>query len=320
MAFWNVKDFSTSLAVKIKTLVVNTDENIPAHAILDSTGAEVIGTKVDAKNAATDATAVSLVSLLKQISASVQAAATALGGSLTVATHAVTGSGNFASTVADGANVALGAKADAKNPATDATPISVMAVLKQISASVQAAITSATAAGENHIGEVGGNSAVVGATFNRPANTTAYASGQLVANDTVVGNLAPMQIAAARVNDKTGLIRRGRLTKSGTSTANAIFRAHLYKTSPTAANGDGGAFQTNNALTYIGSMDFDMSSTNARAFSDGVKCIATPNVGSEIIFDPATGTQNIFALLEARGAYAPVSGETFTLALEVMRD
>lgn len=43
-----------------------------------------------------------------------------------------------ASTVADGANVTLGAKADAKSTATDTTAISVMSVLKQISASVQA--------------------------------------------------------------------------------------------------------------------------------------------------------------------------------------
>lgn len=175
-------------------------------------------------------------------------------------------------------------------------------------------------AGEAHIGEVGGNSAVVIASFDRPADTTAYASGDIVANNTTAGSVTVLSLAAARANDKTGLIRRGRLTKSGTTTTNAIFRAHLYKTSPTPANGDNGAFQTNNALNYIGSMDFDMTGANARAFSDGVKCIAVPSVGAEIIFDPAIGTQNIFALLEARAAYTPASGETFTLALELMRD
>ncbi|WP_142249751.1 hypothetical protein [Bradyrhizobium sp. UNPF46] len=66
---------------------------------------------------------------------------------------ALTGSGNFkvslqesnasqASTVVDGGNVTLGAKADAKSTATDTTAISVMSVLKQISASVQAAASS----------------------------------------------------------------------------------------------------------------------------------------------------------------------------------
>jgi hypothetical protein len=173
---------------------------------------------------------------------------------------------------------------------------------------------------ETHLGEVGGNSAVVVASFARPADTNAYASGDLVANNVTAGSVAPLVLSAARVADRTGVIRRGRLTKSSTGTANAIFRVHLYKDVPVPAAGDNGAFQTGGALTYIGSMDFDMTSANARAFSDGVKCIGVPNVGSEIIFDPKTGTTNIYALIEVRSAYVPVSGETFTLALEVFRD
>lgn len=42
---------------------------------------------------------------------------------------------------ADGANVTLGAKADAKSTATDTTAVSIMSVLKQVSASVQAIAT-----------------------------------------------------------------------------------------------------------------------------------------------------------------------------------
>ncbi|SFK04493.1 hypothetical protein [Bradyrhizobium sp. Gha] len=167
---------------------------------------------------------------------------------------------------------------------------------------------------------VTGNRAIVAANFTRPADTNAYAVGDLVANNVAAGSVVPLALAASRMPDGTGVIRRGRLTKSGTVTANAIFRAHLYKDPPTPTNGDNGAFQTGGALTYVGSLDFDMTSTNARAFTDGVKCIGTPNVGSEIIFDPKAGTQNIYALIEARGAYVPVSGETFTLALEVFRD
>ncbi len=44
-------------------------------------------------------------------------------------------------TEADGANVTLGAKADAKSTATDTTPITAMSVWKQISSSVQALVT-----------------------------------------------------------------------------------------------------------------------------------------------------------------------------------
>lgn len=57
-----------------------------------------------------------------------------------VPSHAVTNAGTFAvqASEADGANVTLGAKADAKSTATDTTAVSAMSVLKQISASVQA--------------------------------------------------------------------------------------------------------------------------------------------------------------------------------------
>lgn len=59
-----------------------------------------------------------------------------------VPSHAVTNVGTFAvqaaTTAADGSNVTLGAKADAKSTATDTTSITMMQVLKQISASVQA--------------------------------------------------------------------------------------------------------------------------------------------------------------------------------------
>lgn len=57
-----------------------------------------------------------------------------------VPSHAVTNAGTFAvqASEADGANVTLGAKADAKSTATDTTAVTIMSVLKQISASVQA--------------------------------------------------------------------------------------------------------------------------------------------------------------------------------------
>lgn len=84
----------------------------------------VLGVKTDAKATATDGTSVSAISIWKQISASVQAMAAGGGGTVV--------------TLADGANVTQGAKADAKAATTDATPITAMSVWKQISFSVQA--------------------------------------------------------------------------------------------------------------------------------------------------------------------------------------
>lgn len=54
-----------------------------------------IGAKADAKSTSTDTTPISAISIWKQISASIQAAAASLAGTLTVATHAVTQSGTW---------------------------------------------------------------------------------------------------------------------------------------------------------------------------------------------------------------------------------
>lgn len=122
---------------------------LPTGAALETGGnlatiAADIGAKTDAANTATDTTSVSGISIWKQISKSVQAIATSVSGTLTVASHAVTNAGTFAvqSTEVDGGNVTLGSKADAKSTATDTTAITIMSVLKQVSASVQAIATS----------------------------------------------------------------------------------------------------------------------------------------------------------------------------------
>ena len=69
------------------------------------------------------------------------------------------------------------------------------------------------------------------ASFTRPNDTTAYASGDLVANSTTAGSVVPLQIDlgnVAAVGHGITRITRARLTKSGTSPTNANFRIHLY--------------------------------------------------------------------------------------------
>jgi hypothetical protein len=110
---------------------------------------------------------------------------------VSVPSHAVTNAGTFAvqATEADGANVTLGAKADAKSTATDTTAVSIMSVLKQISASVQAppsqAVTNAgtfavQAAGDTaNAASDAGNPVKIGGV-GKTANPTAVTDGQRV--------------------------------------------------------------------------------------------------------------------------------------------
>lgn len=156
----------------------------------------------------------------------------------------------------------------------------------------------------------------VSTTVTRPADTTQYAVGDLVANSTTAGSVTALTFANVARADQTGCrsfyIRKVRLFKSGTSTTSASFRLHLYKSSPLApANGDNGAFSTARN-GYMGGFDITVD----RAFTDGAQGNGVPIVGSEVGGQLSSGT-TIYGLLEARDTYTPSSGETFTIELVV---
>ena len=177
------------------------------------------------------------------------------------------------------------------------------------------AVNMATPAGEAHIGEVGGLAILASANFTRPADTTAYAIGDLVANSTTAGSVAPLQFTVARIAAGSGMIRRARLRKTGTGIVGTNFRLHLYRSTPTPSNGDNGVWLTNQGANYMGAFDITLD----RVFTDGASGNGIPILGSEINFKLPSG-QVVFGLLEARGAYTPVSAEVFTLELEILQN
>lgn len=137
-------------------------------------------------------------------------------------------------------------------------------------------------------------------TFTRPADTTAYASGDLVANSTTAGSVAAMTLTVAASSGGKGLIRSVKISKAGTATAS--LRAHFYQSAPTAANGDNGAWSTTQS-GYLGFIDVSLL-----AFSDGAAGVGN----GEVPFD-LTGTTDVRCLLEARGAYTPTSASAYTV-------
>lgn len=152
----------------------------------------------------------------------------------------------------------------------------------------------------------------VSASFTRPADTTAYASGDLVANSTTAGSVVPMTFSLAPLANG-GMIRRVRICKTGTSVTSASFRLHLYTSSSiTCANGDNGAWSTDQSANYVGAFDVTVD----KAFTDGAAGNGVPLSGSEVNFARTT----YYGLLEARGAYTPTSAEVFSINLEVIRN
>lgn len=154
-------------------------------------------------------------------------------------------------------------------------------------------------------------------TFTRPANTTAYASGDLVANDTDAADVVPLEFQVG-MRDGSFIVRRARLEKSVNTTTNASFRLHLYRTQPTVTNGDNGAWLSS-AAGYLGFIDIVVD----KAFNDatgpavghGIPVLAS--VLAPIYVRLTGGATKIYGLLEARAAYTPGSEETFTPSLEI---
>lgn len=169
---------------------------------------------------------------------------------------------------------------------------------------------------------VSNNSEVrIQATFTRPADTTAYAAGDLVANSTTAGSVIPLSFTnAVRTAGDCLRIERVRVEKSGASLTNAAFRLHLFESSPTPTVGDNGVFNnagalaTNNVLNHAGTFPVTMSWSG----SDGAMGIGVPTTGAGATVSPTSGT-TIFGLLEVTGAYTPASGEVFYVVIEGYR-
>ncbi len=149
--------------------------------------------------------------------------------------------------------------------------------------------------------------AVVSGSVTRPADTTAYASGDLVANSTDDEEVVPITLDGASLGpSRTAQVRRVSISKSGVSVTTASFRVHLFTTGDlTVANGDNGVLSIDGAANYLGSVDV----TVGQAFTDGAHGSAATEINAR--------AETLYAVIEARSAYTPVSAEVFTVTLEI---
>lgn len=157
------------------------------------------------------------------------------------------------------------------------------------------------------------------ATFTRPSNTTAYASGDLVANSVTAGSVTNMSVTAARVAAGSGLIQSIHFRKSSTSVTTASFRIHVFTAAPTyQTNGDNDPMNANMATgmaSHIG--EFDITLTSAAA--DGAGGLALPTGNLPVPFKLASG-QTLFFTVEAKSAYTPASAEVFTIIANIIQN
>ena len=153
----------------------------------------------------------------------------------------------------------------------------------------------------------------VSATFARPADIIAYSVGDLVANSTSAAAVVPLALPCQFKSDGGfSIATRFKLAKSNNSITLAQFRVHLFTAPPTLANGDNGAILASGVSSYLGYADITMD----QVLSDGAAGFTGTTQGL-ITLPSGDAGGNVYALIEARAAYAPVSAESFTLTTAV---
>lgn len=164
-----------------------------------------------------------------------------------------------------------------------------------------------------------GASNAPGATMTRTADTNSYAIGDIVAQSVTAGSCSGVAIVVARSNGGSGMLRRCRVKVNDvTPWTNAQLKIHIFKNTPTFTNADNAAFSGGlSESLYIGSFDVTLD----RVFSDYVKGIGIPTIGSEMNFEAAEGSQNLYFVIETRSAITtPGSAKVFTVVLEVLQN
>ena len=166
------------------------------------------------------------------------------------------------------------------------------------------------AAGETHVGEVGGKMLFASTNFTRPANTTAYTAKDALANSTS----APTVLSfanAVRVSGGTGYVVSARINTSQTICV-ARFRLHLFRTTPTAIN-DNAAYTLLDAnfAVRLGYIDFPAMQT------EGTGSTAANSQNATVRLPIVCGATTLFGLLESLDAFTPASAQTFKVELVV---
>lgn len=169
---------------------------------------------------------------------------------------------------------------------------------------------SVAAAGENHIGEVGGKLIFQSVTFTRPADTTAYAAKDAVSNST--GSPTVLTFTSLmRVSGGLGYNVKARLM-TNQSTCVARFRLHLFRSSPTAINDNSPyTFLWADRSNWLGYIDFSACQTEG----SGSDAAFSLNDTVRLVVGSAGGSLTVYGLLVTLDAFTPANGQQFHIGL-----
>lgn len=154
-------------------------------------------------------------------------------------------------------------------------------------------------------------------SFTRPADTTAYAAGDVVANSTSVPLIMrfPLQSVSG-----SGFIQQARLIDSANVATKPDLQLWLFDR-PITMDADNAAFTPydDDLLRLVAIIAFPTSAFvvgDATSGADGNSVCDAQDL--RLPFALASGDTELFGVLVVRNAYAPVSAEKFTVRLTVL--
>ena len=155
----------------------------------------------------------------------------------------------------------------------------------------------------------------ISVAMTRPSDTTAYAAGDAVTDSTSAPTVMTFTSAASAAGGK-GEIVRALLVDSANVSTKASLELWLFNATVTPDN-DNAVFTPTDAelATCIGVIPFTLSYIGDATSGAGGNAIYIGTLSEPIKFTSATG--NLFGLLVVRNAYTPVSGEIFTVMLDI---
>jgi len=157
--------------------------------------------------------------------------------------------------------------------------------------------------------------ALIEASYTRPADTATYAAGDVIANSTSAATILTFT-GVAREPGLGGIIQSAVLVDSAAQTLKGDFELYLFDTAPAMQNDNAAWNPSDSEVTKsLGRVRFPPGLFNVCG-ANGV--VDVDSLGKP--FKCASGTRNIFGILVVRNAYVPISGEVFTIRLFVIQD
>jgi len=171
----------------------------------------------------------------------------------------------------------------------------------------------------SQVTQIRGMGRTISANFSRPADTTAYAAGDVVANSTS----APVIMTFARATVESG--SAGRIAQaicidSANVATKPDLELWLFDTT-VAMDNDNAAFTPTDAelATLIGVIAFPTASFKVGDATGGASGNSVCDIQDiNLPFNTVPASNKIYGILVVRNAYVPVSGESFTVRIKIV--